>query len=377
MSVIVTSGQVTISNLADAPVLNCYVTATQATTQTYSADSGAFNPSYASTAQVLTLNLVKAGDTTNTSLLPNISGTVAWTRSDGGAAATAITSTVSTDTQYLSGTGNSVLTTKVNVPTATNTNYSRFTATGTWIDPNTGLSVPFSAYIDITKTNIATAADVISVYTPNGNAFRNNSTPSNLTINADLYKNGALSTQNKQINWFYYDTTVTATTSTGYDAKGGLSWHLCSSTTTGQTPNVAANTNTTGQGILTVTPGVINTTQMFKVVVTDEGATNAGTSLSQVVLLFDYSDPISINIQAKSGTVFKNGSGSTVLYAQLIQNGAEIDAAGTAYTYTWTSVTNTGTTNSLFTSATGKSITVTESNVTGLPQASFICTVTQ
>jgi hypothetical protein len=172
---------------------------------------------------------------------------------------------------------------------------------------------------------------------------------------------------------------VTTTTSTGYDKTGGLSWHLYTSTTTTSTPyvNVAPNANTTGQGVLTIGPNDVTDTQMFKAVVTDEGATNAGNSLSQVVLLFDYSDAISINIQAKSGTIFKNGSGSTVLYAQLIQNGAEIDSAGTAYTYTWTSTTNTGASNPNFTTTTGKSITVTESQVTGLAAGTFICTVTQ
>ena len=142
---IVSSGQITITDLSDGMQLNAFITASGVTTQTYDATAQTWSPSYASTAQVLTLNLTKAGNAT--SVVSGISGNVVWTRTDG-TTTTTITSTTTTDNQYLSGSANSALTTKVNVPIANSA--SRFTASGLWIDPNTGLNVPFSAVLDLT-----------------------------------------------------------------------------------------------------------------------------------------------------------------------------------------------------------------------------------
>ena len=82
-------------------------------------------PSYATTPQVLTLNLTKAGSTS--SVIGGVSGKITWTRTDG-TTTNIITSITSTETQYMSGSANSVLTTKDNVPIANSA--SRFTASG-------------------------------------------------------------------------------------------------------------------------------------------------------------------------------------------------------------------------------------------------------
>ena len=60
---IIAAGQITVVDVSDAPVLNAFITATKPTTQLYSQTSGSYNPSYAATPQVLTLNLTKAGST--------------------------------------------------------------------------------------------------------------------------------------------------------------------------------------------------------------------------------------------------------------------------------------------------------------------------
>ncbi|MCA2391344.1 hypothetical protein LDP16_12960, partial [Lactococcus sp. NH2-7C] len=176
---------------------NAFITASGVTTQTYDATAQTWSPSYATTPQVLTLNLTKAGS--STSVVSGISGTITWTRSDG-ATTTTITSTTNTDTQYMSGSANSVLTTKVNVPIANSA--SRFTASGLWVDPNTGLNVPFSAVLDLTVVQLAKSAVLANVYAGNGGAFYN-SMPASLTVNADLYKGGQLSAGNKQIFFGY------------------------------------------------------------------------------------------------------------------------------------------------------------------------------
>ena len=326
---IVSSGQITITDLSDGMQLNAFITASGVTTQTYDATAQTWSPSYATTAQVLTLNLTKAGSAT--SVVSGVSGTITWTRSDG-ATTTTITSTTNTDTQYMSGTSNSVLTTKINVPLANSA--SRFTASGLWIDPNTGLKVPFSAVLDLTVVQLAKSAILANVYAGNGGAFYN-SMPASLTVNADLYKGGQLSSGNKQIFFGYADSSVTTTSSTGYNSNIGLGWHLCSASTTGQTPNVTAGTNTTSQGILTVLPTAVTNAQTFKAVIIDKAGGTDGTTVSGIVTLLDYSDPVTCTIDSTAGSIFKNGSGTTTLTCRVFQSGAEIDTAGTGYTYKW------------------------------------------
>lgn len=370
----VASGQITLVDLSDAPVLSAFITANKSTTQLYDQSAATYNPSYASSAQTLTLNLTKAGSTAT--ILNNV-GKVKWYVVDG-ATKTEITSTTNTDNQYLSGTHNENLTTKVNIDPSKGS--KRFEASGTWKDPVTDLDVQFQAHIDLFVTQIGKEANVLNVYTGNGNTFRNN-LPASLTVNADLYKGNTLSNDSKQFKFFYMDTTVTATTSAGYDADGGIGWHLCSSTTTGQTPNVAPNVNTTNQGILTVTPAAVTNAQSYKVVCIDHSTGgNNGHKSSGVATILDMSDPIKIELESSTGSIFKNGQGSTVLKARLYQNGEELDAAGTSasYTYKWTRFDKNGVLDTNFGGAdnqykTGKSITVNATDVSA--KAIYNCEV--
>ena len=371
---IVSSGQITITNLSDGMQLNAFITASGVTTQTYDATAQTWSPSYADTPQVLTLNLTKAGN--NDSVISGVAGNITWTRSDG-TTTTTITSTTSTDNQYLSGSANSVLTTKVNVPIANSA--SRFTASGIWVDPNTGLNVPFSATLDLTVVQLAKSSVLVNVYAGNGGAFYN-SQPASLTVNADLYKGGQLSSGNKQIFFGYADSSVTSTSSTGYDSNLGLGWHLCTSSTTGQTPNVTPGTNTTSQGILTVLPSAITDAQSFKAVIIDEAGGTAGTAVSGIVTLLDYSDPITCTIDSTAGSIFKNGSGTTTLTCRVFQSGAEIDKAGTTYTYKWSQRDQNGVLNANFGGTgnqykTGKTISVSASDVN--IKAQYTCEVNQ
>lgn len=371
---IVSSGQITITDLSDGIQLNAFITASGVTTQTYDATAQTWSPSYATTPQVLTLNLTKAGSTA--SVLSGVAGNISWSRTDG-TTTTNITSTTNTDAQYISGSSNSVLTTKVNVPIANSS--SRFTASGLWIDPTTGLNVPFSATIDLLVVQLAKSAVLANVYLGNGGAFYN-SKPASLTVNADLYKGGQLSSGNKQIFFGYADSTVTTTGSAGYNSNLGLGWHLCSSSTTGQTPNVVAGTNTTSQGVLTVTPDVITNSQSFKAVIIDQTGGTAGTSVSGIVTLLDYTDPLTCTIDSTAGSIFKNGSGTTTLTCRVFQSGAEIDTSGTTYTYKWSQRDKNGVLNANFGGTgnqykTGKTISVVASDIN--IKAQYTCEVNQ
>lgn len=370
---IISSGQITITDLSDAPVLSAFITASQTTTQVFDQTENTYNPSYTSTPQKLTLNLTKAGQTS--SILGQV-GKVSWYEYNG-STKTAITSTTNTDNQYLSGTHNEVLTTKVNVPASAGA--KRYEAVGTWTDPVTGLKVDFRASIDLLAVQLGKQSLVLNVYTGKGNTFYNNQ-PESLTVNADLYKGNALSGGNKQFKFFYADSSVSSTSSSGYDADGGIGWHLCNSTTTGQIPNVAPTANTTAQGVLTVTADKVTNSQTFKVVCIDKvGGTN-GQKATGVATILDFSDPVVVVIESTAGETFKNSSGSTTLKARLYRKGEELDVDGTSrtYTYKWSRRDKNGTLDKNFGGSgnqykVGKTISVSASDVSD--KATFFCEV--
>ena len=107
---IISSGQITIIDLYDAPSLNAWISASQPTTQTYNNTTQVYSPNYTSSAQVLTLNLTKAGSAT-TLLGANVSN-IKWTKRVG-ITTTEVVSTTNTDNEFKSGTNHNVLTTKV------------------------------------------------------------------------------------------------------------------------------------------------------------------------------------------------------------------------------------------------------------------------
>ena len=368
---IIAAGQITVVDVSDAPVLNAFITASKPTTQVYSQNSGNYNPSYASTPQVLTLNLTKAGSTA--SIVGGINS-VHWYVVDG-ASKTEITSKQNTANEYVSGNRNETLTTKLNIDP--NKGSKRYEVSGVWRDPLTGLDVQFSANIDLFVTQLGKESQVLNVYAGNGTTFRNN-TPASLTVNADLYRGNVVTNDNKQFKFFYQDTSITSSTVAGYDADGGIGWHLCSRTTTGQTPNVEPTATTTSQGILTVTAAAVVNAQTFKVVCINKSGTFNGTKTSGLCTLVDMSDPYSLMIDSSAGNIFKNSQGSTVLKALLYRNGEELDTAGTGKTYKWTKFDKNGVMDANFGGSgnaykTGKSITVNASEIAA--KANYKCEV--
>ena len=353
---IIAAGQITVVDVSDAPVLNAFITASRPTTQVYSQSSGNYNPSYASTPQELTLNLTKAGSTA--SIVGNIIG-MHWYVVDG-ASKTEITSKVNTANEYVSGNHGETLTTKLNVDA--NKGSKRYEASGTWRDPLTGLDVQFSADIDLFVTQIGKESQVLNVYAGNGTTFRNN-TPASLTVNADLYRGNVLTNDNKQFKFFYQDTSITGSTVTGYDADGGIGWHLCSSKTAGQTPNVEPTATTTSQGILTVTAAAVVNAQTFKVVCINKSGAFNGSKTTGLCTLVDMSDPYSLMLDSSAGNIFKNSQGATTIKARLYRNGEELDTAGTGKTYKWSKYDKNGVMDANFGGKgnaykTGKTITV-------------------
>lgn len=324
---IISSGQITIIDLYDAPSLNAWISASQPTTQTYNNTTQVFSPNYTNTAQVLTLNLTKAGSATT--LLGTSVSDIKWTKRVG-TTTTEVTSTTNTHNEYKSGTSHSVLTTKANTDKDKAT--AVWVAEGTWTDPNTNLPVSFSASIDLNVIQLAKASIIPNMYAPDGDFFRNN-TPASLKINADLYKDGSLSTGSRKYKWFASDSSL----ETSEDGDAGVGWRKITGTTgtKGTVVNYGFDVATTGQGVLTVYPDAVINSQTFLVVITDNAGGTAGTKVKQYLTLKDLDDPIMVVVDSSGGNILKNGAGSTTLTARLWRNGVEIDLGGTGYTYNW------------------------------------------
>ena len=328
MSTPISIGQITVVDLHDAPSLNAWISAQQPATQTYNNTTATYNPNYATSPQVLTLNLTKAGSAS--SLIGAQVSNVKWTKKIG-TTTTEITSTSTSDNEYKSGTAHSVLTTKINIPTANNA--VLWTVTGIWTDPVTSLPVEFSASITLTLVQLAKAAIIANVYAPEGDFFRND-TPASLTINADLYKDGVLSADSKKFKWFAADSTVTQS----QDEDAGVGWRKITATSgsSGAYASSGFDVAVTTQGVLTVFPDAVVNAQTYLVVITDNAGGTSGTKVKQYITLRDMDDPILVIIESTGGNILKNKAGSTDLIARLYRNGEEIDDGGTIYDYRWT-----------------------------------------
>ena len=319
---IISMGQITITDLNDAPVLNAYITSTQPTTQVYNNSAGTHTPSYATTPTTLQLNLTKAGS--GVSILSDVVGNVVWKRKEGTAAET---------TPVGTGTAQATLTVNTNVDK--DAGGARYTCSGTWADPTTGLQVSFMAEITLLCIQLAKASGVAVILFPTGDTFRNNA-PATLTAQCTYYKDGAEVITAKDMRWAYLDSA--ATVLSGGHADFGDGWRLVTNTTVG-TGNAwvshAPGSVTVATTTLTVKPDLVVNTLPVACVVTE-----GGQQFKQVGTFRDMDDVIQMMIQAPEGDIIKNSSGTVNLLARLFRLGDEIDAytsdgAATIYTYTW------------------------------------------
>ena len=368
---IISSGQITIIDLYDAPSLNAWISTSLGESQLYDNTTATFSPDYTTGAhQVLKLHLTRAGSAVDLVDSGNLTN-VKWTKSVGASTET-ISSKKDTDPEYISGTYNGVLTSKKNVDKDNSS--VTYTVSGTWKDSaGSGLPVDFSAKMSIDLIQLAKSATVIDTVTPKGYFFKNN-TPSSLTIEAIIYKDGSLYQGSKLVKWFRSDTSVNTTGNTLYDADAGIGWAKITNTTANSKEKANKGFGvgvTTDTPTLTVYPdGVVNG-QTYLVVIEDrQGVTEEskrGIILKDYVTIMEYDDPIQVVVESSCGDVLKNGQGDTQLTAVLYRNGEEIDAynAGGNYTYkySWSKFENKILVPAF--SKSGKRITVGQTDVNG------------
>ena len=179
-----------------------------------------------------------------------------------------------------------------------------------------------------------------------------------------------MDTTNVTYKWAIMDSTVTATTSSGYDASFGTGWRKLTDTTGKYTGTTTAT--------LTVYAAAVDSYAVFRCVATDSDTTSNtyNSTFTDVATFIDNSDPIQVIVTSTGGDVFKNGQGSTVLTAVVYQAGAEIDAEGKG-TYTWTKYNKDGAIDTSWGtsgSKTGKTLSVSTSDVS--TKATFMVVVT-
>lgn len=221
-----------------------------------------------------------------------------------------------------------------------------------------GTATPLDEQLVVIVSDGATGADAVRamVTSPEGNVFKNQA--GTLKALCEVYKGSTL--QSATYKWYLQD--PTATTASGGDADGGNGWRLINATFNAGVTNYTTNT-------ITIPASAVTGFEAFKCV-----ATYSGVKYSDTTSFVDISDPISTTIIG--GDKFKNGQGTVTLTAKLSQAGAEIDAAGTKYTYTWSlydmagvKVTNWNGTGSKV----GKTITVAAIDIT--QRGNLICDI--
>lgn len=353
-------GQFTIIDYNDALTLTGYIGSNLAKSQMFNPDNATYSPDWSTTNLVLTPSLYVIGTTTDKITSTNVTS-VKWYV---GSSTTALT----TSGNYaLSGTKSHILTVKGNVMAGLPGIDYRCVIT--YKDDSTGLSITHPLTISFSRVVNGGGIVDLLVTTPNGNVFKNTEVAT-LTAKAELWRGSTVDTTNVTYKWGVMDSTVTSSSSSGYDAAFGTGWRKLSDST-----GMYSGTTT---ATITVYAAAVDSYAVFKCVATDSDSTSNtyNKTFTDVATFIDNSDPIQVVITSTGGDVFKNGVGSTVLTAVCYQAGAEIDADGKG-TYTWTKYNKDGaidTTWGTSGSKTGKTLSVSSSDVA--TKATFMVVVT-
>lgn len=425
MAIKVARGQVTIIDQNDAVSLQSFIGTNQPLTQVYNKDTNAYAPSWVSSPYlVLTPSLYVSGKTNDqmdsvgnsATLTAGIkSNSAKWYKNG-----VAITSGQDSCT-IAAASGKYALTVKSN-HMSVGAPQVRYAFEAIYIDAN-GLEISFRAEVQFTQHLNAGAMIAAVCYAPDGIVFKNGEVNS-LRAHCDLWRGAAIDTTNVTYAWGIKDsgvfapTTLTAAAASGattitaasiinmeaggkitigsaqytissvnastkvvtltsalssaaasglsiscpyYNSMLGIGWSCLSSTnqrgvTSGWTTNE-----------ITITADAVLNFETFKCAIKDTDTSAGNASANKVVcdiLSFsDMSDPITVDMVSQKGFTIKNNSNDVDVKAMLYRNGAELDAAGTDYTYTWKLWNSSGT--SVVKTYTGKSITVSKADVTG------------
>ena len=343
-------GQFTIIDYNDALTLTGYIGSNHPKTQMYNPDNGSYSPNWQSSNLVLTPSLYVIGTTTDQITSAAVKS-VKWYQ---GTSTTAIT----TGGNYaLSGAKSHILTVKANIMAGLAG--VDFKCVITYEDASTGLQITHPLTISFSRVVNGGGIVDLLVTTPSGNVFKN-SDVATLTAKAELWRGSSVDTTNVGYKWAIMDSSVTSSSSTGYDADFGVGWRKLTDTTGKYTGTTTAT--------ITIYAAAVDSYAVFKCCATDtDSASNTYNSKFYDVATFrDNADPLQVVITSTGGDVFKNGQGSTTLRAVVYQAGVEVDSSGTG-TYTWTKYNKDGAIDTSWGTSghkTGKSLSVSNTDVT-------------
>lgn len=345
----IATGQFTIIDYNDALTLTGFISSNHPKTQVYNPDNGGYAPDWTSTNLVLTPSLYKLGTTTDI-ITDSAVTSVQWYSVSGGTE-----TLVSADANHVySGTKNQILTLKTNELAGLPA--KDWVCKITYHDATTNLDLIHKMSISFNRVvNGGGIADAVA-YCPNGNIFKNGAVAS-LTAKCDLWRGSVIDSTLVTYQWYQQDASVVT------DQGGGIGWRKLT--------DLANNyTGCTSNTITIYNVAVVNYA-VFKCMIkdTDSASNTYNQYFLDTVSFVDQSDTLQISITSTGGDVFKNGVGSTTLTAKVYQAGAEIDSAGTKYTYKWFNYDKDGVLNANFGGTginykTGKTLSVGDADVT-------------
>jgi hypothetical protein len=427
-------GQVTIIDQNDAVSIQAFISSNLALTQIYNKDNDSYTPNWTSgTGLILTPSLFAGGSVDKitsvgnaASLTPGVkTGSVKWYKNN-----TLITSGQDGCTIGASS-AKYALTIKTNHMTLTAPQV-QYKIEGIYIDAN-GLEIPFWATIQFTQHQSAGATIAAIAYAPDGVIFKNDEVKT-LRAHCDLWRGATIDTTNVTYCWGIKNNGVFAPTTVKTTANQGATSIVLNSVanmepgtqiqigsakytiqtvtantltvilTSGLTANVTTGsqvtspfynsmlgsgwsclTSTNQMGVtagwttneITISADAVLNFETFKCAIKDTDVSSGNASANKVVCdiisFSDMSDPIQVFLESAKGFTIKNNSNDVDVKAILYRNGAEIDAEGTVYTYSWKLYNNAG--SAVLKTYTGKNIVVAKTDVTG--KGALICEVSK
>lgn len=342
---VLATGQLTIIDYNDAPMMYAIINVNSTTTQGFNPDSGNFLPDWSVAGSHLKLETIinRSGVTNASGGFDNIVNSASmdshswykWNQTLNSGAGNWELLTNNTD--YV--VAKDSLTIKTNM---VNESAWEFKFVCRYTDPSTGLSVPVEARVSFAKVVNGTGIADAAITLPDGNVFRNAAPTDTLPIVVRLMKGSIIETDygttgnvhpDNYIAWFISDSHGTGDNNFGVGPTEG--WRRL---TSGISYNGA-----TGESTLTLVNDLVIDTAIIMAVIKDPEHTGAaGTVLyyKDTASIIDMTDNVQTVLESSGGLVFKNGMGTSTLLAKVFQNAKEIDSLKTGggqqlYTYKW------------------------------------------
>lgn len=345
---IVATGQLTIMDYNDAPILTGLIGLNSTKTQGYNPDANAYTPDWTKTPLKLTAILNKSGSNDDIINSPNVDSK-AWYKwnqalsgGSGGWELIREASFYSEDTlsemdpyaknfaeNYALTASNTTLTISENMVDESSWEF-KFACRYT--DPTSGLTVPFETTVSLMKVSSGTGLADAVIFIPEGNVFKNMQY-AELPLECSLWKGSTVwkdfgtvgnTHPDSFIAWFKGDEEGVGDSNFNVSATDGWSRIMSNITWDGEK----------GVSRLMVPRDEVLNVESFMCVIKDPDMVGPGkTSVfyKDTAAMFDQTDPINVIVESTGGNQFKNGIGKTTLTARLMQNGAEIDPIKSSY----------------------------------------------